>query len=134
MTQSKYLSIKYFVQLSVCMAVYILSQHLYLFCILYMHELYMYICRSLLSIAGTGVLSRCTDMFYNCVVFVIANKRTNCTCKKQTNKKPKPTCVTETNLFFKMKGNNSWNYSHSHLILSHAMLKISNINECRPWH
>ena len=75
--QGKYLCMKYFVQLSVCMSVYLSVP----FCLLCMHILYIYICICLLStIVSTGVsvclclclsvclsLSLClpvTDMFY----------------------------------------------------------------------
>ena len=39
------------------------------FCVLCMHNMYMYICICLLSTVETGY----TDMFYNCVIFVILN-------------------------------------------------------------
>ena len=66
--QGKYLSVKYFVQLSVSMAVYMSVP----FCLLSMYNLYMYICIIMYVI---HCWNRYTDMFYNCVIFVILNKR-----------------------------------------------------------
>ena len=51
--QGKYLSMKYFVQLSVCMEVCMDVP----FCLLCMHNLYMYICICMLSTVGSGVLT-----------------------------------------------------------------------------
>ena len=50
---ARQISMKYFVQLLVSMAVYMSVP----FCLLYMHKLYMYICICLLSIVGIGVLT-----------------------------------------------------------------------------
>ena len=60
------ISMKYFVQLFVCMPVYMPVP----FCILCMHNLCMYICICLLSIVGIGVLTSSVT-----VIFVIMNKR-----------------------------------------------------------
>ena len=54
--QGKYLSMKYFVQLFVCMDVS--------FCLFCMHNMYMYICICMLSTVGTGVLI-CSIMLKN---------------------------------------------------------------------
>lgn len=54
----KYLSVKYFVRLSVRMAVCMSVT----FCILCMRKLYMYICICVLSIVETGVLNRCSHI------------------------------------------------------------------------
>ena len=62
--QGKYLSMKYFVQLSVCMDVCMDVP----FCLLCMHNLYMYICICMLSTVGTGILT-CSII----VIFVILN-------------------------------------------------------------
>ena len=66
---------KYFVRLYVCMAVP--------FCILCMHKLYMYICICLLYIIETAMQNRCTDMFYDCVILVVVNKRSSHKNKKK---------------------------------------------------
>ena len=58
--QGKYLSMKYFVQLFVCMDVYMDVS----FCLLCMYNMcctFVYVCYPLLE--------RCIDMFYNCVIF-----------------------------------------------------------------
>ena len=60
------ISMKYFVQLFVCMPVYMPVP----FCILCMHNLCMYICICLLSIVGIGVLTSSVT-----VIFVIMNRR-----------------------------------------------------------
>ena len=62
--QGKYLSMKYFVQLFVCMDVCMDVS----FCLLCMHKMYMYICICMLSTVGTGVLT-CSII----VIFFILN-------------------------------------------------------------
>ena len=48
-----------------------LSISLYLFCILCRHKSYMYICICLLSIVGTSVLNRCTDICSIIVLYLL---------------------------------------------------------------
>ena len=62
--QGKYLSMKYFVQLIVCMDVCMDVS----FCLLCMYSMCMYVihCRN-----------GCTDTYYNCVIFVILRKKRN---------------------------------------------------------
>ena len=58
---TRQISMKYFVQLLVCMAVYMSVP----FCLLYMHKPYMYICICLLSIVGIGVLKCSIIVLYS---------------------------------------------------------------------
>ena len=58
---ARQISMKYFVELLVSMAVYMSVP----FCLLYMHKLYMYICICLLSIVGIGVLTCSIIVLYS---------------------------------------------------------------------
>ena len=62
---------EYFVRLSVCMAGYMSVS----FCILWMHKLYMYTCMSVILCGNRCTQQLYWHIFYNCVVFVIVNKR-----------------------------------------------------------
>ena len=61
--QGNYLSMKYFVQLFVCMDVSFLS-----IMYVYYEHVYLYMC-------VIHCRNGCTDMLYYCVIFVILNKK-----------------------------------------------------------
>ena len=109
--QGKYLSMKYFVQLIVCMNVCMDVS----FCLLCMYNMCMYVihCRN-----------GCTDTHYNCVIFVILKKKKqslyHISCWQEWNRKTNKTVTLSHQLLTGMEQKNKQKQSHYHISCEHC--------------